>query len=176
MAAALIPFAAAGCSLRLSGRELAMGYSAERNGMERRVVPGLDLRIGGPWPGFDAGLSDTTVAGESSGKVSDTGPGRYPRYTPPLGWAWRRGGEIRHAGWFYRDTLSPTGAVQFIGEAKVGFSTVWHPAATSLDLGIRRQTAVIAHRDASGIFQIDFSSRRPLDGGIRTEQTTKETP
>ena len=83
----------------------------------------------------------------------------------------------RHAGWFYRAGHSPTGAVQFVGESKLGLGATWHPAAPSFDLGYSRQTLVIARPDAQGTFLIDFTSRRPLAGGITRIQTNQhDTP
>lgn len=86
---------------------------------------------------------------------------------------------VHHAGWFYRASQSPTGAVQFIAESKLGFGVGWHPAASSFDLGFGRQTLVIARPDTHGTFLVDFSSRRPLDGGvtrIRTNQNDIPAP
>ena len=86
---------------------------------------------------------------------------------------------VHHAGWFYRAGQSPTGSVQFIAESKLGLGVGWHSAASSFDLGFGRQTLVIARPDAQGIFRIDFSSRRPVDGGvtrIRTNQNDNPAP
>ncbi len=177
----LLPaLATSGCSLRLPGRDLAMGYAAERTGAEQRVVGGLDLRIGGGWPGFNAGFGSTTISTPApTGEISSENTNSRSRYEPPLGWTWSRSGVVHHAGWFHRASQSPTGAVQFIAESKLGLGVGWHPAASSFDLGFGRQTLVIAQPDAHGTFLVDFTSRRPLDGGvtrIRTNQNDIPAP
>lgn len=144
-----------------------MGYAADRSGVDHRVVGGLDLRLGGGWPGFHAGLEATTVSTAlPSGKSRSDQSASSARFTPPLAWTWSRSGVVHHAGWFYRVSQSPTGTVQFIGESKLGLGANWHPAATSFDLGYSRQTVVIAQPGAEGTFLIDFASRSPLDGGV----------
>lgn len=164
----------AGCSLRLPGRELSMGYAASRPGVDHRVVGGLDLRLGGGWPGVHAGVEAVTVsAATTPGPDADGQPANAIGFVPPLAWTWTRSGAVHHAGWFYRVSQSPTGAVQFVGQQKAGLGAVWHPAATSFDLGYSRQTLVIAQPGAEGTFLIDFASRRPLDGGISRIQTNQ---
>lgn len=174
----LLPLVGGGCSLRLPGREFSMGYAAERSGVDHRVVGGLDLRLGGGWPGFHAGLESTTVStAPASANIRSGRPAASARFTPPLAWTWSRSGVVHHAGWFHRARHSPTGAVQFVGGSKLGLGATWHPAATSFDLGYSRQTLVIARPDAEGTFLIDFSSRRPLEGGLSRIQTNpNDTP
>ena len=163
-----------GCSLRLPERELSIGYAAERDGTERRVIGGLDLRFGGRWPGVHAGFEDTTVSSASRNATNQVGLLEEPaQFAPPLALTWTRLGVVHHAGWFHRVSKSPVGAIQFIGGSNLGLGVNWHPSATSFDLGYSRQTLLIAQPRTEGVFLIDFDSRHVFDRVVICYQTNQ---
>ncbi len=163
-----------GCSLHLPERELSIGYAAERDGTERRVIGGLDLRFGGRWPGVHAGFEDTTVSSISRNSTNQVGLLEEPaQFAPPLALTWTRLGVVHHAGWFYRVSKSHVGEVQFIGGSKLGLGANWHPSAPSFDLGYSRLTHLIAQPRTEGAFLIDFKSRHVFDRSVICYQTNQ---
>jgi len=168
-----------GCSVSLPMRsqrhEVVVGYVAQDRHRQllRRIAPGLDLRVGGRWPGLSLGYAEQTMLEPSAAApappdASDTtGPG----FAWPLGITWRAAdGVDRWLGWVSVD--APDRAVTgFVADTYLGISLLTAPAPAGLRIGIGRTTVLVA--PAEGAQAIAFCSHDP-EGATFTDMEEEE--
>lgn len=161
-----------GCSLSLpngSGRaDLVMGYVAHdaARQLTRRIAPGMDLRLGGAWPGLNVGVAEQTVVYETpavgvpAGAPAGVGTREGLRFAAPLGVRWRAADGVRRwLGWVMVGSDGGPEPTRFVADAYAGASLLWSPAAAGLRLGLGRATLLPAPAD--GTHALSFRSRDP---------------
>ena len=163
----------AGCSIAppLGQHDLVLGgvVRDELRRIERRMIPGFDLRFRGGQEGVGVGWTDLTVAvpylardGRGSDAFSslDLTSLDTVRYAPPLGVSWSNDrGEELWFGWVAVKKRRGPSRVRLVRTTEVGVALGWARSAKGLMLGFRSGVGVVVHPDVNGTFLLHCGVR-----------------
>ena len=156
-----------------------MGYvGRDRAGKTiRRVVPGLDVRMGRGWDGVSLGWSDLRLLSVTPGAVVPPviGTGHAVSWRLPLALEWRgRGGNAYHAIGVHLLVYSrPVPMALFIHHVQLGADVYVAPCASGVTAGYCSCSVLAADPAGAGVWRLEYSSRAPLWGRLNQE---KEAP
>ena len=153
-----------------------VGYDSEGKNI-RRVVPGVDVRLGRGWDGVSLGWSDLRLLSATPGAFAPpvTGTGQAVSWRWPLAFEWRgQGGKTYHAigvRLLDRDRQLPTAL--FIHRVQFGVDVYVAPCANGVSAGYCSCSVLAADPAVDGVWRIEYSSRAPLWGRLIQD---KEAP
>jgi hypothetical protein len=141
-----------------------VGYDAvdEAGGLQRTVVPLLDLCWGGPDGGLRVGWTDARLHLEA-GPAAASPKAEGLRWVPPLGLRWRGADGIeRRLGWFLARPRSPAPEdVYALSGFQAGLELAWSAREQGLRLGFVAYTSTIVPCGRDGTWTFHYESRRP---------------
>ena len=169
-----IPHLALACGLALSGcsipigaggKHLTVGYARSSNHplQVQTVVPGLDVRVGTGHDGVNLGWSSLLVAAPLHTSETNTSVAsrteRGWHYEPPFALEKSDGAQTRRVGWFLWQRGSPSlEGCRFIAEEHVGLALGLNRHLKGLEIGVGRQTWLLASRNSDGAWRLSFQS------------------
>jgi hypothetical protein len=164
---------ASACSVSLpqsiGAGELLLGRSvvSASGESERRIVPGLDLRLLGPRTassGITMGWSDVQLAipGPRAKHASASAPTSW-RYRPPLGFERiDRDGNTDRLGWLALRGRPPNAETMLSRFFELGLMLRWGRLDRGLGVGIGRGVTVVANPEVSALYGIQCASSRSM--------------
>jgi hypothetical protein len=164
---------AVACSIHapaLSSADLVVGYAMkdDRTHCTRRLVPGIDLRFGGPWSGVSLGLSSLVVVEPMLATAPDSEPAEST-FALPFGWR-TRSAEGRER-WF-GITLPRLGRSSshtfLVAHSLIGIDVRTNELQPGLTIGALRTTVLHTDPSRSGSYVSRFSSRRPEEATLES--------
>lgn len=152
-------------------RGLVLGYAAKNSSCHtsRRITPGIDLRMSGPWAGLSLGWSDVTVTTppdrsceEEQTNPDDNCPDRW-HYTPPLGIrkCTEDGTDLRWGSFFTRVSDNPADVV-FVRFSEIGSQIRWSPISRGVSVGAGRGTTLVVDPKTDGMFLVHCGRFKPF--------------
>lgn len=158
----------AGCSISLppaaGGTDLIMGWTSRNDARraERRVLPGVDISLGGKWAGVGIGVSDLLVERPEI-RADARGEAQGWSYALPLGLRSRRDdGTETFVGWVAIPSRDPAGETFLTRSSELGVQARWGSAARGVSFGLGRGTTIQARSNDDGVYLVRCGGAAPI--------------